>query len=111
MGIDFSEEFVRKARENHPNCTFIHADAHDVKLDEKFDYIILSDLVNDAEDVQKLFLNLRQACMPETRVIINYYSHVWEGFLTLAGRLGLKTRVLEQNWLTMGNLRNLFYLA
>jgi SAM-dependent methyltransferase len=111
VGIDFSEEFVRKARENHPHCTFIHADAHDFKLDEEFDYIILSDLINDVEDVQKLFLNLRHLCKPGTRIIINYYSHLWQGPLTLAERLGLKTPALEQNWLTMGDLKNLFYLA
>ena len=111
MGIDFSQEFVQKARENHPNCTFINADAHDFKLDEEFDYIILSDMINDAEDVQKLFLNLRHVCKPGTRIIINYYSHLWEQLLTLAERLGLKTPALEQNWLTTGDLKNLFYLA
>ena len=46
VGIDFSEEMIKRAKERHPELTFIHADAHELSaFDEKFDVIILSDLV------------------------------------------------------------------
>jgi ubiquinone/menaquinone biosynthesis C-methylase UbiE len=51
VGVDFSEEMIGAARRRHPNLRFIHADAHALDLSEKFDVIILSDLVNDLWDV------------------------------------------------------------
>ena len=52
VGIDFSAEMIHRARQRHPALRFIQADAHDFELDETFDVIILSDLLNDAWDVQ-----------------------------------------------------------
>ena len=47
VGVDFSEEMIRRAKERHPDLEFIHADAHDLSaINETFDVIILSDLVN-----------------------------------------------------------------
>src|SRR5215211_1701694 len=48
VGIDFSEEMICRAKKHYPQLEFMHADAHDLsELDEQFDVIILSDLVND----------------------------------------------------------------
>ena len=57
-------------------------------LDEKFDFIILSDLVNDLWDVQQIFERLAAVCTPQTRIIINFYSRLWELPLALARKLG-----------------------
>ena len=59
VGVDFSEEMIRAARRRHPHLRFVHADAHALDLTEKFDVIILSDLVNDLWDVQTV---LQQVC-------------------------------------------------
>jgi ubiquinone/menaquinone biosynthesis C-methylase UbiE len=56
VGIDFSSEMIKRARQRHPELCFIEADAHDLSfLTEKFDFIILSDLINDLWDVQTVF--------------------------------------------------------
>src|SRR5215216_6402451 len=48
VGVDFSEEMICRAQERHPELEFIHADAHDLLgINEEFDIIILSDLIND----------------------------------------------------------------
>lgn len=47
IGVDFSEEMISAARRRHPSLRFVHADVHTLELPEKFDVIILSDLVND----------------------------------------------------------------
>jgi len=53
LGIEFCEEVIAEARQRHPAINFLVADVTDLAmLDEKFDYIILSDLVNDLWDVQ-----------------------------------------------------------
>ncbi|GAG39478.1 unnamed protein product, partial [marine sediment metagenome] len=52
VGVDFSGEMLKLAQQRHPNLTFIQADAHELHLNQKFDFIILSDLLNDLWDVQ-----------------------------------------------------------
>lgn len=112
VGVDFSSEMVARAAARHPEIEFIHADAHDLSfLKETFDVIILSDFVNDAWDVQRVLEQIRPLCTPRTRLILNVYSHLWQGVLTLAQRIRLAAPMLEQNWLTTNDLRGMLNLA
>jgi SAM-dependent methyltransferase len=112
IGVDFSEEMVRRAAARHPALKFIHADAHDLgALTGTFDAIVLSDLLNDVFDVQAVLAEVRRLSGPKTRVVLNIYSHLWEGSLKLAAALGLARPKLQQNWLTLQDLRGLFRLA
>ena len=115
LGIDLSEEMVRQAAERHPGLRFLQADAHElaglVEPAETFDVIILSDLINDAWDVQRLLTNLAPLTTSRTRIILNVYSRLWELPLALAQRLGLARPALYQNWLTVDDVENLLRLA
>lgn len=112
VGIDFSKHMVELAMSKYPEIKFIWADAHDVNLKEDyFDYVILSDLVNDLWDVQKVLSNVAKFCTHETRVIVNFYSRIWEFPLWLASTLGLTIKQLPQNWLTREDLLNLLHLS
>ncbi|NTU56055.1 MAG: methyltransferase domain-containing protein, partial [Anaerolineales bacterium] len=112
VGIDFSEEMIQRARARHPELTFIHADAHDLSaLDETFDIIILSDLVNDLWDVQRVLEQIKRLSTPHTRVILNFYSRLWQVILGSAQALNLATSNLYQNWLTREDISSLLNLA
>jgi SAM-dependent methyltransferase len=112
LGVDFSSEMVQRAITRHPSLEFIHADAHDLSsIKETFDIIILSDLANDAWDVQRVFEQIRPLCTPRTRLILNVYSNLWQTVLTLAQRVRLAAPMLEQNWLTISDLRGMLNLA
>ncbi len=112
VGIDFSGEMVRRAAERHPGLRFLQADVHELEdLNETFDVIILSDLINDAWDVQRLLRRIAPLAGRRTRVILNFYSRLWELPLALAARLGLARPALLQNWLTVADVRNLLRLA
>lgn len=111
VGIDFSAGMIEKARERHPQLNFTQAEAHTLELDETFDVIILSDLVNDLWDVQTALEKLHPLCTPSTRVILNLHSRLHQPALGLAASLGLANRTLPQNWLTREDLENLLYLA
>jgi len=111
VGIDFAPAMIDLARARHPHLRFVEADAHSFDLDEPFDYIILSDLVNDAWNVQDV---LERACAhahPGTRIILNSYSRLWEAPRRVAEWLGLARKQPLQNWLTAEDLINLLYLA
>jgi ubiquinone/menaquinone biosynthesis C-methylase UbiE len=77
VGIDFSGEMLRRARQRYADLRFIQTDAHDLDLEENFDVIILSDLLNDLWDVQAVFNKIAPLCHRLTRVIINTYSRLW----------------------------------
>ena len=111
VGVDFSEEAIRRASAKHPDLDFVQADAHDFILNEKFDVIILSDLVNDLWDVQSVLENLHLLCHPKTRLILNFYNNLWRIPLSVVKRLGMGAFILEQNWFTPNDVFNLLGLS
>lgn len=111
VGVDFSGEMLAQARRRHPALTFTQADAHEFALDQTFDAIILSDLVNDVWDVQDVLERVRAHCTADTRVILNVYSRVHQPLLSAGGTLKMANRLLPQNWLTPEDVQNLLHLA
>ena len=115
VGVDFSADVLALAQKRHPELRFVLADAHDMLCEfeqgEKFDAIIISDLVNDVWDVQRILEQAAHLAHPGTRLIINSYSRLWELPLLLAQRLGLAQPVLQRNWLTVEDMINLADLA
>jgi len=73
--------------------------------------VILSDLIGDLWDVQKVLTRVASHCRPHTRVIMNSYSRVWQWPLTLARRMNRATGMLQQNWIVQNDLDNLLRLA
>ena len=112
VGVDFSEEMLLRARRNYPHLEFLCADAHDLsEIHEQFDVILLSDLVNDLWDVQRVFEQIKPLCHPRTRILMNFYSRLWQAPLSAARRMNLATSNLYQNWLTPDDIRALLVLA
>jgi len=111
VGVDFSPEMIARARSKHPELTFILSDAHDAELSGIFDYIVLSDLVNDLWDVERVLARVASLCGPQTRVVINTYSRLWELPLAAVRRLGLANPSIARNWLTPEDLENMLYLS
>jgi SAM-dependent methyltransferase len=110
VGIDFAENMVKIAKEKYPHLNFICADAESFKLDEKFDYIILSDILSSSLDIQKLLCTLKHVSSNKTRIIISNYNYLWEPVLKLGELLGLKQRQPVQNWLSHTDIENLLKL-
>jgi SAM-dependent methyltransferase len=111
VGVDFSSRMIERARARHPHLRFVLADAHELALGETFDFIVLSDLINDVWDIQRVFEAVRGHANPSTRIVFNAYSRLWEVPLRAVKRLHLSRPNLEQNWVTMPDIRNLLDLA
>ena len=112
VGVDFSPGMIARARAKHPTLEFIEADAHNLAgVKGPFDVIIFSDAVNDLWDVQTAFEQARQLCAPSTRLIANFYSHLWQLPLGLVQRFGLANPLLDQNWLTREDITGMLNLA
>jgi Glycosyl transferase family 2/Methyltransferase domain len=111
VGIDFSPAMIAQARARHPELEFHDAEALDFSSDQKFDYILLSDLVNDLPDVQALFTKLRAHVHPGSRAVINFFNNLWRPVLAVAEAMGAKAPTLAQSWLSLEDIRNLLHLA
>jgi SAM-dependent methyltransferase len=111
VGLDFSNAAVRRAAGKYPYLLFIQADSHELPFREKFDVIIMSDLVNDLWDVQTVFEELKSVSHSGTRVILNLYNNLWRIPLSIARFFRWATKNMEQNWLTPNDISNLLALS
>ncbi|MBI9062259.1 MAG: glycosyltransferase [Marinilabiliaceae bacterium] len=110
-GIDFCEPIVDQAKKQFPEIHFELMNAEALNLDQTYDVIILSNLVGVLDDIEHVFSQLKTVCHEKTRIIVTYYSRLWEPIIKIAEWVGIKHKTPEQNWLSTSDLSNLLYLA
>ena len=111
VGIDYSPKMIEQAAKNYPNIEFQLMDAENITLEEKFDVIILSNVIGYFENLQDIFASLKKVCKPNTRVIFTYYNQFWEPLLRFGELIGIKKKSPKQNWLSARDIKNLLYLS
>ncbi len=124
VGVEIEEGAAGRAQQAHPELRFRLVPAYDRlesieapestdaggRVTRGFDFILLPDVVVDLWDVQATFAALRPLCHPGTRIIINSYSRLWQGPLSLARRLGVARPRLGRSWLDQHDVINLLAL-
>ena len=112
VGVDLSGEMVRLAADKYPHLRFQQMSAERLELPgEEFDVVLLSDLIGYSYDIRLVFERLQSVCSPRTRVIVNWYSRLWQPLLAALERLRLKYPQPMLNWTTVDDIRNLLHLA
>ncbi len=111
VGIDFSEQMVQIARDQFKEPEFFVMDASEITLEEKFDVIIMSNLIGVLPDIQRVFTEISKVCHPKTKIIVSHYNYLWEPLIKLTEFLGIKLKTPAQNWLTSKDVKNLLELA
>ncbi len=111
VGVDFNEKHLETARKKNPQFTFLNAAIDEITINETFDVIILSDIVNDLWNIQEVLRRCRAMSHRGTRIIINCFNRVWQPLLTLVRSFGLARPVAVQNWVTPEDMENLLRLA
>jgi ubiquinone/menaquinone biosynthesis C-methylase UbiE len=115
VGIDFSPKTIEQAKREHPELELFCFDVSDLSSvlaeNEPFDFIVLSDLLDELWDVQSVLQTLFRYCHSSTRVVLNFYSRLWQIPLTIAQWIGLAKPVLMQNWLTKEDVANLINIS
>lgn len=111
VGIDLSPTQVAAAQKRNPSAEFHVQAGESLRLNETFDYIIVSDTLNLAADVQQLLGRLHSVAHPNTKLIINYHSSLWRPVLSVARWFGWKSAQPQSSWLTTWDVRNMLQLA
>jgi len=115
VGIDFSPRMIDIGRKTYPNIEFYIGDVENpdalAGIQGPFDYILLSDTIGSLDDCQSTLESLHHLCSSDTRVVVSYYSRMWEPILTTARLLRLQMPSVQQNWLSSEDIENLLQLA
>lgn len=115
VGVDFSPATIATAKASHPDLHFVLGDAEDpaalASIEGPFDYIVIADTIGMFEDIDGTLRLIHQHCAPSTRIIIAYYSHLWEPILKFAELFKLKSRQPEINYIATVDFLNLMDLA
>jgi SAM-dependent methyltransferase len=111
VGVDVSGAMVAAARDRHPGLEFVHGAGESLQRNETFDYVVLSDVVPYAHDLQALLAVVAAHSYPGTRVVSNVWSNLWRPALALMALAGLRPSRPIRNWVSPRDLRNLFELA
>ena len=115
VGVDFGAATIAKANARHPDLYFVLGDVEDpqtlTSIEGPFDYIVIADTVGMFEDIDGTLRLVHHLCTPSTRIIISYYSHLWEPILTLAEALHLRSKQPKINYIATADFSNLMDLA
>jgi SAM-dependent methyltransferase len=115
VGVDFSPAQIATATTLHPDLHFVLGDAEDpatlASLEGPFDYIIIADTIGMFEDIDDTLRMIHRLCSPSTRLIISYYSHLWEPILKLGEMLKLKSPQQNINYIATADFLNLMDIA
>ena len=103
VGIDFGAKTIARARQQHPELNFILGDVEDpatlAGIEGPFDYIVIADTIGMFEDIDGTLTQVQHLCAPSTRIVISYYSHLWEPVLKLAEFLHLRSKQPKINYI------------
>jgi SAM-dependent methyltransferase len=115
VGIDFAQGPLDRARARYPHLTFVLGDAEDQAtmnaIEGPFDYIVVADTIGMWEDIDATLRQIYQLCTPSTRIVIAYYSRLWEPVLKTAEALGLRRKQPAINYIATADFLNLMDLA
>ncbi len=117
VGIDFSPKLIKTAQLRHTkdNLNFFVSDieaSHFADLpSETFDIILLSDVIGLLEDCQQTLTLLQRFCNKNTRIVISYYSRLWDPIIKVAEHFKQKFPQPENNYLSTTDICNLLELA
>src|SRR3989338_4152934 len=102
---------IKIASQKFPHLNFHAGEIADLSTSEKFDYIVLSGLLGELDDIQTFFAQLKKYCYQRTRIIIEYYSYFWQYLLKIGENLHLKMPQKLQNWITYHDVANFLALT
>jgi len=111
LGLDISAEMVRLARAKFPGLQFEVADVEAFRVDEKFDFVVASDLIGELGDITAMLECFHRVSHESTRLILTFHSPTLEAVLRTAQRAKLAMAPLRQNWVGLDTAKTMLALS
>lgn len=111
VGLDLCPGMVERARVRHPNYVFHATAVESFECDERFDYVVMCDTLNDVYDVEVVLARVRTFAHARTRLIVTFFNHLWRPVLAAAARVGWKSPTPAQNWLSEHDMGGLLRIS
>jgi SAM-dependent methyltransferase len=115
VGIDFNPDVIEEGRTAFPHLELIAGNIEDeaelAAIYGVFDFIVLVDTLGVIKDCQALLERLHRFCDADTRLVLVYYSQLWEPLLRFAEAIGWKKKEGQRNVLSPPDLRAMAELA
>ncbi len=70
------------------------------------DYIVLDGNLQREKDIIEFLKEINSVCSSSTRVLLFYYSALWKPVAKLASMLGLRQKIVRENWTTPEDISN-----
>ncbi len=110
VGVDLSRRMVEKAARKYPHLEFVEADATFFDTPERFDCILMNNLLEYIDDIQGLLRNCGRLLKPRGRLLITTLNPVWSPLLRIGERRRLCTPDTQRNFVTGQDAVNLLGL-
>lgn len=110
LGIDISKRMIQRARHKwrrDPKIRFYQTSPDRLKLQTKFDYIILADVIEHLTNVNFTINSLCRFCSKRTQIIISMANPLWEPILLISEMLHLKAREGPHKRISIRNLEDI----
>ena len=112
VGVDISKENIREAKKKYSNLVFDYVKSYDeFSSNEKYDYIILSGVLGETNDILRILAGLKKTCHSSTRIIVYQHNYLWGYFLKVLEKFKLKRKEGIQNWLSVVDVKTYLFGA
>jgi len=111
VGIDNDEKAIELAKKRFPHLNFKACNPGQMRLEEKFDYVLICNSLGDWPDIQQVLERICPLTDEHTRIVITYYNYLWEWALRMGSAIGFRRPRRYQNWLPPQDIANLLNLG
>jgi len=112
VGVDMDAHAIREAARRHPGLRFKKLCGEDIQsLADTFDYIIISNVMDDVYDIHALLKAVREVCHNRSRVILVHEGVFWRTVRRIAVSLWPAKNNSVRNLVPLDEVRRLAELA
>jgi len=104
VGVD-SAELIAAARARNPAFTYTASLGNEARGAERFDYVVINDVLDDVHDVFTLLRQMHAHCTPTARIVVIHPNYLWRPLRRVAALFGTKCHRTRPNLLSAGDLR------
>lgn len=105
VGVEPDKKLHEMSKKRFPELKFVNCKFEEYKPKDKFDYIVLNDVLGKTQDILQVLRKVQSACYPSTSILIYQHNYLWQWLIGLAEKFNLKRKEGTQNWLSVSDIK------